>query len=235
MRKTVIAAVVASLAATFAAAPASAQEGDLEEFCSTNVALDKADAAPTPKLLEKLRTTAPPEIAATVDSAVTTFEEQGDDAFGDPAFAAQIAEIDAFVVANCGFESFDVEMADYSFDGMPAEVAKGVVAFNLTNTGAELHEFVISRLKGDATLDDVLDLPDDAKEKAYKKFLKQQPGGGFAFPESGDVALVEFKKPGRYVALCFVPVGSTPDSGDEGGDGPPHLHVGMATEFEVTG
>jgi len=126
-------------------------------------------------------------------------------------------------------------MGDYSFDGMPSEVAKGVAAFQLTNTGTEVHEFSVYRLKGDATLDDVLDLPDDAKQKAFKKFLKEQPGGGFAFPETTDVALVEFKKPGRYVALCFVPVGSTPDAGDEGGDGPPHLQVGMATEFEVTG
>ena len=234
MRKIFIAAVVACVAAAFAASPVSAQEGDLEAFCDASLEVDVADE-PSPELLEELQSTAPPEIAASVETAVTTFEELGEDAFEDEAFNAAIVAMDTFVAANCGFEIVDVDMGDYSFSGIPSELPTGVVALQLSNTGEEFHELTLYRLKGDKTLDDVLDLPDDAKEKAYKKLLKEVPGGGFAEPGASDLALIELKKPGNYVALCFIPVGSTPENAEEGGDGPPHLHAGMATEFEVTG
>ncbi|MDQ6751330.1 MAG: hypothetical protein M3Z33_11330 [Actinomycetota bacterium] len=36
--------------------------------------------------------------------------------------------------------------------------------------------------------------------------------------------------PGQYVAVCFIPKGSTP--GQEG-NGPPHLVLGMQKQFTV--
>jgi hypothetical protein len=43
-------------------------------------------------------------------------------------------------------------------------------------------------------------------------------------------ALLGIMDPGHYAALCFVPLGSI---GEDGGDGPPHSHEGMYTEFTV--
>ena len=37
-----------------------------------------------------------------------------------------------------GFETVDVTMADYSLEGIPAELPTGVTAFKLTNEGNEL-------------------------------------------------------------------------------------------------
>ena len=186
-------------------------------------------------MLEKLRDTAPPEIADTVSTAVDQFQELGEEAFEDPEIGALIVEIDQFVLDNCGYEVIDVSMQDYAFVGIPDEIAKGTVAFSLTNEGTELHEMAFLRLKGGATLDDLLGLPEDATEKDLAKLAAEVPGGGFAFPDDSDVALVNLKKPGTYVAICFIPVGSTPETAeDEGGSGPPHFTEGMAAEFDVT-
>jgi hypothetical protein len=210
----------------------------VKAFCRANLVLEKSDE-PSKRQLERLRTTAPDEIADTVDSAVTTFTEQGEAAFEDPSFQSAIAEIDQFLVDECGYKTANVTMADYSFEGIPARLGKGVVAFSLRNQGTELHEFTVGRLKGDATLDDVLNLPADASEKQLGKLIQPVPGGGFAFPGQSDVALIDLKESGKYVALCFIPVGTTPEAAAEeeaGGSEPggaPHYHEGMAVQFNV--
>ncbi|MGQ0805354.1 MAG: hypothetical protein ACT4PI_16015 [Actinomycetota bacterium] len=232
MRRLTVCLAVVALVTVFGVSSALAGEGDLKQFCKTAVKIDQVDE-PSEKLLAKFRDTAPPEIADQVDQAVTTFEEQGEAAFEDEAFIALLAEIDQFVVDNCGYEVIDVTLQDYAFDGVPGEIEKGTVAFNLTNEGTELHEIHFIRLKGDATLEDILELPADAEEHEFEEFGTEVAGGGFAFPGASDVALVNFKKTGNYVALCSIPVGTTPDVPD-GGSGPPHFTEGMAAVFEVT-
>jgi hypothetical protein len=226
--------LLGGLVAGLAATPAAAGEGNVKAFCKASLAIDTVEEDPSERLLNRLRNSAPPEIADTVDSAVSIFEEQGEAAFEDPTFQAAIADWDQYVLENCGYEQVDVTMEDYSFTGLPDEIEKGTIAFNLTNEGAELHEFTVFRLRGDATLDDILALPEDATEDDFAELARPVPGGGFAFPDASDVALIKLRKTGEYVALCFIPVGSTPDAGEEGGDGPPHFTEGMAAEFEVT-
>ena len=233
MRRLTVCLALVALVSAYGVSAAVAGEGDLKKFCKTNVALDGSEE-PSDAQVEKLRDTAPPEIAETTDAAVTQFQEEGEAAFDDEAFVALLAEIDQFVVDNCGYEVFDVTMQDYAFDGVPAEIEKGTVGFNLSNEGTELHEIHFIRLKGDATLEDILDLPADAEEHEFEEFGTELAGGGFAFPGASDLALVKFKKPGNYVALCSIPVGTTPDAAEEGGSGPPHFQEGMAAEFEVT-
>ena len=211
----------------------AATGGGVAAFCKVNLALDASPEGPNTKLLQRFRDSAPADIAQTVDDAVTTFEDQGEAAFEDPTFAAKIAEIDQYVVDNCGYETVDVSMGDYSFTGIPETLGKGVVAFTLSNDGAEFHELSVVRFKGDATVDDLLALPENASAKARKKLVQEIPGGGFAAPGDSDLALIDLAKSGRYAAVCFVPVGSTPDV-EDGGDGPPHTHEGMTAEFTVT-
>jgi hypothetical protein len=234
MRRIAVFMMSATVAVGLMAGPGVATGGNTKRFCKLNLAVDTSTDAPSRRLLNQLRAAAPSEIADTVDEAVTTFRELGEAAFEDPAFQAAIAELDQYVLDSCGYDTVDVSMQDYSFNGIPSTLKKGVVAFNLTNDGAEVHEMAVVRLKGKTTIDDLLEVPADAPEKAFRKLVQEVPGGGFAFPGESDVALVNLKKPGRYVALCFIPVGTTPDAGEEGGTGPPHFHEGMAAEFEVT-
>jgi hypothetical protein len=234
MRRLTVCLAVIAVATVFGASAAVAGEGNVKKFCKANVAIDTAEEGPSDRQLERFRDTAPPEIAETVDAAVTQFEEEGEDAFEDEAFNALLAEVDQFVIDNCDYQQITVRMQDFAFEGLPEEIEKGTIAFSVLNEGEELHEFVVLRLKGDATLDDLLELPEDASEEDFGELASEVPGGGFAFPGDSDLALVKLKKTGTYVAICFIPVGTTPESGDEGGSGPPHFTEGMVTEFEVT-
>ena len=235
MRRLAVCLTLVALVTAFGVMPAGAGEGNVKKFCKTNVAIDTAEEGPSDRQLERFRDTAPPEIAETVDEAVTIFQEEGEDAFEDEAFNALLAEVDQFVIDNCGYQQITVRMQDYAFEGIPEEIEKGTIAFSVLNEGEELHEFVVLRLKGDATLDDLLELPEDASEEDFGELASEVRGGGFAFPGDSDLALMKLKKTGTYVAICFIPVGSTPDTVDqEGGDGPPHFTEGMAAEFEVT-
>lgn len=56
-------------------------------------------------------------------------------------------------------------------------------------------------------------------------------GGTFAEPGKDAPGLFSVEEPGDYVAVCFIPLGSTPDN--EEADGPPHLTQGMKVEFTV--
>ena len=55
-------------------------------------------------------------------------------------------------------------------------------------------------------------------------------------PGAGSYVTSELE-PGRYVALCFIPVGATPDAMASGAaldEGQPHAMHGMVAEFQVT-
>jgi hypothetical protein len=237
VRKLLVALTVAGLAVALGAVPSAAGSGDLKKFCSTYAAVDASDGGPSSRQGTRLRDTAPADVAEAVGTALDLFEELGDSALEDSTFTGALAEVEGFVVDDCGYEQVDVTMQDYAFSGMPAEVEKGKVAVSLTNEGTELHEFAVFRLKGDATLDDILALPADASEEDQSELVTPVRGAGFAFPGGSDTAFFNLKKTGDYVALCFIPVGTTPDTiqGEgEGGTGPPHFMEGMAAEFEVT-
>jgi hypothetical protein len=193
-----------------------------------------------------LRTVAPPEIADAVDVFVTSINQSGQAASEDPAFWSALAEINQVVLDNCGYRRVvDVTMAEYRFDGIPAQLTRGFVAFNLRNEGAELHNLQFLRYRGDATAEKVR-LAYFAGQ-SLDKLIEQFPGGGFAFPRQSDIALVEFRRPGRYVAFCNITVGSTPeataaanqrvgssaDETEQADPAPFHWEQGMAVDFSV--
>jgi hypothetical protein len=61
-------------------------------------------------------------------------------------------------------------------------------------------------------------------------------GSAFAPMNGTQGLLVGDFEPGEYIAVCFIPTGTTiDDSGQHEGDGPPHFIEGMQQEFTVSG
>lgn len=116
---------------------------------------------------------------------------------------------------------------DYEFENLPEEIDAGTVAFRMANDGGELHEIVVVRVNDDVTAsaEELLELSEEEVE-SMATFV----GGGFAPPGGTDVMIGEFQ-PGRYIAACFIPVGTTEETE---GDGSPHFTEGMWAEFTVS-
>lgn len=128
-----------------------------------------------------------------------------------------------------GATAISVTARDYEFEGAEALDAGGTFAIELTNEGTELHEMAIVRLaEGEERPLDELLASEEEPETTDIAF-------GFACPGTSTTFNAEITEPGRYVALCFIPVGTTPEtdpaSFEQGG--PPHAANGMVHEFTI--
>lgn len=116
---------------------------------------------------------------------------------------------------------------------MPENVPAGRQIWQVTNTGAALHELAIQPVPAGATNEQVIaafgalyagdPLPDDL----FPAWISWQygPTNGVGATSTGGTVWAQFDlEPGTYVAICFVP--ST--------DGVPHLMAGMTKVFTVT-
>ena len=130
---------------------------------------------------------------------------------------------------------------------MPAEIPAGPVIFSLENVGDQVHELMVMRINDDVTLsvEEILALPEEESQT-----MATPAAFAFAFPGAVDFVTVDLA-PGRYVALCFLPEGATPEvvmqleelgvdgpedtiPADSGLElGPPHFTKGMVHEFTV--
>ena len=134
---------------------------------------------------------------------------------------------------------------DYAYEGVPAEVAAGTELALVGAPDAEPHEAVVFRLAEDETrsAQEILSEggPDGPPPGEFAGVLIAPPGGAPGFAPEGPVVLDE---PGRYLLVCFIPVGTTPEAfaelAESGGtaadlpqDGPPHFTQGMAAELTV--
>jgi hypothetical protein len=116
----------------------------------------------------------------------------------------------------------EVKGAEYAFV-MPDQVEGGVVTFETSNIGKEIHEYAFGRLDQGKTIEDV------------KALLEKGPGeppawftdlGGVPVLSPGEeITLTRDLEPGTYVFLCFIP---SPK-------GVPHVNLGMIKELQVTG
>ena len=131
-------------------------------------------------------------------------------------------------------DTITVTGVDYAFEGLPTEVAAGTeLAFH--NDGTEPHEMIVMRKNDDVTesWDELLQMPE---EQAMENV--SQVGAVFALPGEDSEDTITVTEPGDYLAICFVPVGTTvEDLGSEppasGEHGPPHFVEGMLAEFTV--
>ncbi len=235
--------------AGLAARPAATGEGgDLEAFCRAVVdlaqlvaiegAIPEEDAPPEKiakferrlgKRFNRAERTAPPEIVNDVSfaSELTFLDVRASpDALG---IADPVQAIKHFVAEECGFKTVTVTAREYEFQGIPKALRTGTVVFELQNEGAEVHEMAFGRIKGDASLEALLELPEEERVRLDR--IQALGLRAEAAPGDSDVALVTFTRRGRYSVVDFVPVGTTSLGADA--DGPPHHDEGMFAEFTV--
>lgn len=124
---------------------------------------------------------------------------------------------------------------DYYFEGLPAEVEAGTTVSFTNASAVEAHELVLFRLPDDETrpVEEVWPTFEPTGEPAYVAVAAPgDPGTVFV----GDGTLTE---PGRYIAICFLPVGGDPveileGDGPPESDDPPHAAEGMVADFVVS-
>jgi plastocyanin len=201
--------------------------GDSSEFCDGFLDLNQGD--PTVEEIRDVAATAPGEGKEALETIADGFEEEGEAYFEGSEFGEHFATVNEVAADECATSTMDVQATEYEFDGVPEEVEAGIVAVNFSNEGEEFHEFAVARKKDDTeeSFDELLEMEEDEAEA-----LIEQVGQAFSEPGSESKALLSLEKPGEYVAVCFVPVGSTPDN--EEADGPPHFTQGMKVEFSVS-
>lgn len=241
MRKFAVSVLTAGVTAGIigVAPAASAQTTEPSEFCETVLeveatinqeAFDELDP-----LLTQLESSAPPEIAPTVQSLVSLTRaalESESDPTGDPAYQQAELTVGEYIYTSCGFQQAEVTMLEYEFTGLPKRFTTGPVALKIVNEGAEVHEFLPLRIKTKDTLKKIIGLPEKKAEKKIQVLGHDlAPAGGTTY------AFLDFKRPGRYGAVCFIPVGTTElaqleEEHSEGGA--PHAVEGMYASFKVT-
>lgn len=223
---------------------------DLSAFCTSVIDVDAAFAAsgpqgPDPAQLETafqaVQSTAPADIATDVDRLVLLFQqafsggEEGGQGGPPPEVEELDARIDEYLLANCDFTEVAVTGTEYEFEGLAEPVDAGQAAFTFANEGGEEHELVLVRINDDVTasLQEIAAMPE---EEAFT--MVEVKGFAIASPGGSNTAFVDLE-PGRYGALCFFPVGSTPEAvaaAEESGqeiEAPPHFAQGMVSEFTV--
>ena len=249
--------------ATDTASGGSGAATGVAAFCEAELAAESAvtsDPAAAGPLFEAMVAAAPDDLKETAQAVVDNAEAGP----GSPEFDEPYGELIGFMKENCGFNELEVEGADYTFTGIPADVPAGPTIITFNNVGEEVHVIDMVRINDDVTetVQELLELPE---EEAFSKVTSI--AGVFAMPGSTSYAVADLTA-GSYAALCPIPQGTTPEvmeqmsggggapsgsapEGTEGGepgatDGstpegsspgaemPPHFALGMIQEFAVT-
>jgi uncharacterized cupredoxin-like copper-binding protein len=119
--------------------------------------------------------------------------------------------------ATAGPQEVAVTAVEYEFQGVPENLEGGRVRFVLDNKGQEQHVLSIARVKTDATIEELLDLP----QKRLNKHI-EDVGDLFVRPGDSRRRVLDLTA-GRYAYVCFV----------SAKDGTPHAFLGMRGEFTV--
>ena len=186
--------------------------------------------------LDTALSTAPDDIAPDVETLVGLVREgleSGDDASSDREYRAADESIDVYVADSCGYDTIEVSAVDYSFQNLPTTFEAGRTSFAFTNDGAEIHEMVVVRINDDVT-ESLEELFAGPEEEVLTKV--QFAGVMFGAQGGTDTETIELT-PGRYAAVCFIPVGTTDMTaleGEQEPSGPPHFTAGMQAEFTVS-
>lgn len=224
----------------------AASSGPAEEdlaFCDALVATEavltaggpegEVDAEAAQAAAEELTATTPEALADDVPVLVEAVETTAENPESDTpeGFEEAYANANDFQVESCGFQELEAAAIDYAYQGLPETLEAGPTVVRLTNEGTEFHELLLLRVNDDVTetAEELLALP---QEEAESKVTT----AGVAFAPVGATAGASADlEAGRYIAVCFLPVGSTPEAFAAGGppDAPPHALEGMFQELQV--
>ncbi len=226
---------------------------DTGEFCDAAVAVDSANMGlesgeSTPEevdaAMQAAEDSAPDEIADAVGTMVSESkalaaeaegagEGEGPPPIPSEEFFAASAEVGGYLGENCDLGALGVTATEYAFDGIPEEVPAGTTLLTFANDGTEFHEAVVLQIAEgeERSFEELMALPEEESAALVtdKAFV-------FTPPDTETYVTAELD-PGRYVAMCFVPTGATPEALESGAtldesDG--HFMHGMVTEFQVT-
>jgi hypothetical protein len=139
-------------------------------------------------------------------------------------FTASKSATESTIASPVGYHLF---VKNFTYHGMPKTVPANtpiMVSFTNKESFAIQHEFVVLKLTGGKTVQDVIK---DAKKKgpdAEDDWIHVADSGDPLDTASSTVVKMDLP-PGNYVATCW----QTGKAG--GGSGPPHVAIGMITEF----
>ena len=212
---------------------------DTQEYCDFVEEMDSQDGPPTEAQLEKIKELRPDEIGEETDRVADAFLAADGDfgkVFSDPSIEEDLGVMEEHDARVCGFETPEdeedepdtepaegaqvvpVTAVDFAFEGLPAQVPAGPVAFEFTNNGEAAHEMAIFKLGEGVDLDALL-----ASEEEPTEEEATEAGGTFSEP-GGEVTYANTDlQPGTYAVVCFIP----------GPEGKAHYELGMKTTFEV--
>lgn len=166
---------------------------------------------------------------ATGDDTEETSTTEGDAAEEDAEPTGICADLPPSEETAEGATITTVIAEDYEFFAAEALELGGKQTVTLINSGTELHELAIVKVDPSETrtLDELIaseEQPDTVTPVGF----------GVACPETSVKFNVDLTAPGRYIAICNIPVGTTPDSDPEAEpSGPAHATKGMAHEFTI--
>lgn len=248
------------------AAPAPARTATA--FCDSVVNLDMAAGSGAADIASAL----PAEVPAAVDSysnvlrtllpavessapeqlvpAVSTLERLNLDAAtrADPAVYRTAAfldadrQVDANVLATCGYPEIRISAKEYALQGIPTERRPaGTMAITLANVGGVTHAIAIGRIDGAETrpIAELAKLPPDQLSTVLS------PVGSVRVDPTQTATVFLRFPPGRYAVLCPVRVPAPPPSPapttrpgstrtpPPPPPGPPHYTLGEFGEFTI--
>jgi len=246
-RKLVFILAIAAGSATMGTGVASAQTDTT--FCNAAFEVDRTLAAlgdkPKTAAIDRVRTaltpleaTAPPELTAEVSAftgAIRSALDSRDDPTTEPTFSDDAAAVNAYRFSSCAYQVADVTLLEYEFTGLPKTFQPGVVAFRVTNTGTEVHELALARLRTAEAFRKSLGRDED-EQRSKLRYVAQT----LVEPDATNYLFVEVKA-GRYGAACHIPTGTESVDDLEGGgghghgdDAEPHWEEGMLSTFRVS-
>ncbi|HVL52123.1 MAG TPA: hypothetical protein VM754_11540 [Actinomycetota bacterium] len=149
----------------------------------------------------------------------------------------------AAVSAACGGSggtTVSVTANEYAFQGLAADLAPGDTTFRLENRGSEVHELHLFKLN------DEVSTVTDLVGRSIDESMGMLDSVGMTMADPGDRASFDADlSPGRYAAVCMVPVGAHPEGGHTGHNmedmedvafdpnADTHFRRGMFAEFAV--
>jgi hypothetical protein len=144
-----------------------------------------------------------------------------------------------------------VTAVDFAYEDLPDSVPAGTRLTLANSAPSELHEIVAFLLPDDETrpVSELMSLPPDEMGSLFAgepATVLLTPPGGDASDQIAAVGDGTLSEPGRYLVLCAIPTGVSPDlylaaAAESGGGppeieggGPPHLVHGMWAALTVS-